>query len=54
MTHVRIILYHSFAYGTFDMKIYSFIGSQLVTLSYSSKVAVWQSMTQPWKVTTSL
>ena len=44
--------------ASFDMKIsvdgLFFIGSQLVALSYTGKVAVWQSMTQHWQVTTSL
>ena len=44
--------------ASFDMKIsvdgLFFIGSQLVTLSYTGKVAVWQSMTQHWQVITSL
>lgn len=40
--------------ASFDMKIsvdgLFFIGSQLVALSYTGKVAVWQSMTQHWQV----
>ena len=44
--------------ASFDMKIsvdgLFFIGSQLVALSYTGKVAVWQSMTQHWQVSTSL
>ena len=40
--------------ASFDMKIsvdgLFFIGNQLVALSYTGKVAVWQSMTQHWQV----
>jgi len=47
-----VIIYLPIA--SFDMKIsvdgLFFIGSQLVALSYTGKVAVWQSMTQHWQV----
>jgi len=56
---IRIFIYMTICIlptASFDMNIsvdgLFFIGSQLVTLSYTGKVAVWQSMTQHWQVIT--
>ena len=40
--------------GTFDLEVavdaLFFIGSQLVALSHTGKVGVWNAMTQTWQV----
>ena len=59
MFHTNVILISVSIYlravtGTFDLEVgvdaLFFIGSQLVALSHTGKVGVWNAMTQTWQV----